>query len=823
MHWSLVDQSYSSDETILNFRYLILIVVFIFATPIVGAEPQPKPAEPQPKPAEPQPKPVEPQPKPAEPQHGPADWEYFEKKIRPILHARCYSCHSSDAKTVHGGLRLDNSQVAFKGGDSGPAIVAEKPESSLLLTAIQYDNGDLQMPPKGKLPDQEIAELSNWIKRGAPYPPTVEQPTRDKLAIDFEEGRKFWSFQPILEQPLPALQNEKWPRQRIDWFVLAAMERESLKPADDASRAMLIRRVYFDLVGLPPTPEEVQQFVDDRREDAYELIVERLLNSPHFGERWARHWLDLARYTDKNASWLSKTAQAHLYRDWVVQAFNDDMRYDEFIHRQLATDMISNTGAEDMPALGFLGLSPNYWKELKLPCEIIKVIVADEWEERVDAVSRTFLGLTVACARCHDHKFDPISTEDYYAMAGVFASCRLTERPLIAADLFEPVKIARAKVAGLETELAKLKKQKPIPQEKVDELAAEIESIKISTPNYDVATANAVAEESLYIVRAGKKAQDGTKLDYRSAPRDLNVFIRGNPNRLGDPVPRRFLTILSEDPKPFSNGSGRLELAQAITNQGQPLTARVIVNRIWKEHFGRGLVETLSNFGRLGDRPSHPELLDDLAARFVKQGWSLKSLHREIVLSAAYRQTSQVTLAQLENDPSNKWLSRMNSRRLDVESWRDAMLAASGQLDRKLGGVSTEVESPANLRRTLYATIHRRDMSKMLQIHDFPDPTAHSPKRMHTTTALQGLYVLNGPLLAQQSEALTQRVQKESPNDTKSQITRAYWLTFSRSPTDRELDLGLKFLEAAEDSAQYAKWTQYSHALLGCNEFLFVD
>jgi mono/diheme cytochrome c family protein len=758
----------------------------------------------------------------AEQEHGPADWEYFEKKVRPILHKRCYSCHSSDAKTVHGGLRLDMAALAFKGGDTGPSIVAGKPESSLLLTAIRYDDEDLQMPPKGKLPDEEIAELANWIKRGAPYPPTTET-IQDDSEIDFANGRTFWSFQPIDEQPLPEVQNKEWSRQRIDWFVLAAMEREKLKPAPAANRAMLIRRVYFDLIGLPPTPEEVQQFVDDPRKDAYELLVERLLNSPHFGERWARHWLDLARYTDKNASWLSKTAQAHLYRDWVVTALNDDMPYDEFIHRQLATDMIAETGAEDTPALGFLGLSPNYWKELKLPCEIIKVIVADEWEERVDAVSRTFLGLTVACARCHDHKFDPISTEDYYAMAGVFASCRITEKPLVSTEHFEPVKAARAKVDGLVKELAKLKKQKPVPQEKVDELSAEIESIKSSTPNFNVAMANAVIEESLYIVRAGKKAQDGTRLDYRPQPRDLNVFIRGNPNRLGAPVPRRFLTVLSEDPKPFSNGSGRLELARAITNQARPLTARVIVNRIWKEHFGNGLVSTLSNFGQQGDRPSHPKLLDDLAARFVKQGWSLKRLHQEIVLSATYRQTSHVPSAQMKVDPNNKWLSRMNRRRLDVESWRDAMLVASGQLDRKLGGASSDVELAGNLRRTLYATIHRRDMSKMLQIHDFPDPTAHSPKRMHTTTALQGLYVLNGHLLAQQSEALSKRVREKSPADIKSQIGSAYWLAFSRPPNERELNLALEFLGPASETEHTAKWNRYAHALLGCNEFLFVD
>jgi hypothetical protein len=570
---------------------------------------------------------------------------------------------------------------------------------------------------------------------------------------------------------------------------LAKMEQNNLQPSAAADRKTLLRRLSFNLTGLPPTPAELDEFVNDDSNQAYAKQVERLLQSPHFGERWGRLWLDFARYTDTTASWLYSTGQAHLYRDWVVQAFNDDMPYDDFVRRQLATDLMPGTGADDIAALGFLGLSPNYWKELKLPAEIIKVIVADEWEERVDVVSRTFLGLTVACARCHDHKFDPVSTEDYYALAGVFASCRISERPTIDERLFEPVKAARADVAKLEKELAALRKKKPVPEEQVKETLGKISKLKSATPNYDTPMASALIEESLFVERAGTRADEGTRLDYRSEPRDLNVFIRGNPNRLGKVVPRRFLQVLSpSDPPRFTDGSGRLELAESIVGPAAPLTARVIVNRMWAAHFGQGLVATPSNFGQLGEQPTHPKLLDDLAARFIANGWSLKTLHREIVMSAAYRQASS---SLPSSDPENKFLARMNRRRLDVEPWRDAILQVSGQLDLTAGGSSVALDDPNNVRRTIYSTIHRREMSTMLLTHDFPDPTSHSPQRVSTTTSLQGLYALNGPLLEKQASALAARLAARFPENDGNRIALAYSLLYCRQPTPAELDLGL--------------------------------
>jgi hypothetical protein len=756
---------------------------------------------------------------------SPQDIEFFEKKVRPVLAARCYSCHSNRSKTVKGSLKVDSRGALIAGGDSGSAIVPGKPQESLLIAAIQFaKNADFQMPPKGKLPEHEIAALTEWVRRGAPFPGGTASTPQGERKIDFAKARKFWSFVPVEEKPLPQTKQTDWAKERIDHFVLAAMEANGLSPSKEAGRATLLRRLTFDLTGLPPTPGEVTAFINDKSPQAYEAAAERLLNSKHFGERWARVWLDLARYTDRTASWLYSTGQAHLYRDWVVQALNDDMPYDQFVHRQLATDFMPETGSEDIAALGFLGLSPNYWKELQLPSEIIKVIVADEWEERIDTVSRTFLGLTVACARCHHHKFDAITMQDYYALAGVFASCRIKERPTVDESLYAPVRTAKAEVAKHEAKVKELKKKKPQPKEEIDALSAKIAELK-KTPHFNALMAPAVTEESLSVERKGKTAQSGTKLVYHPRPQDLHLFVRGNPNRLGDVVPRRFLQVLSrsDEPTPFKTGSGRLELAQAITTDAHPLAARVLVNRIWLVHFGRGLVTTPSNFGQSGERPSHPELLDDLASRFIAGGWSMKKLHREIVLSATYRQSSRDDRSQAKTDPDNLWLSRMSRTRLSVEAWRDAMLAVSGELDDKIGGPSMDLTDAANNRRTIYCTIHRREMSTMLLTHDFPDPTAHSPKRVGTTTTLQGLYALNGPMMLTRSKGLATRLLIEELESDTERVSFAYQLLFAREPSKRETKLALDFVGDTTGEARENTWIQYVHVLLASNEFLFVN
>jgi hypothetical protein len=640
------------------------------------------------------------------------------------------------------------------------------------------------------------------------------------------------------------VKNTAWPRNRIDQYILAKMEAAGLKPAPRATPLVLARRLSFDLTGLPP---ELQESETGRRGDAekglvsassplrfsvsspisqdtFEAWTDRLLDSPQYGERWARHWLDLARYTDQTPDWLDSTKYSYLYRDWVVRAFNEDMPYNRFVVRQLATDFLPECGPQDLHALGFLGLSPTYFKELQLPPEIIKTTIADEWEEHVDAIGRTFLGLTVACARCHDHKSDPITTQDYYALAGVFASVKITERPTMSEELWAPVAKAREEIAAMQKQIAALKKQKPKDlTAQVAGIEKKVAFIQTSTPHFNVPMANAVEDAALYVVEADNKK--GTKLDYKEgAARDLAVQKRGNPNDTAEVVARRFLSAFplkqTGQPRGFVNGSGRLELAKALTEEAAPLTARVIVNRVWKHHFGRGLVDTPSEFGNLGDKPSHPELLDDLTARFIENGWSIKWLHREILNSATWQQSSVAPDSE-RLDPSDMLFSRMERRRLDWESWRDSMLTATGLLDLRMGGPALSISDAANQRRSLYGASNRQDMDPMLRIHDVPDPGSHNPWRTETITPLQGLFALNSPFILQQADALGRWLQGQSSPDTAGKVRAAYARLFQRTPTDAELGAAQRFLAGREGEA--TTWSQYAQALLVGNEMLFVD
>ncbi|MCB1243761.1 MAG: DUF1553 domain-containing protein [Verrucomicrobiae bacterium] len=644
-----------------------------------------------------------------------------------------------------------------------------------------------------------------------------------------------WSFKPLAVPPLTALHETTWPQTRVDHHVLARLEAEGLAPAAPAPVRMLVRRLYFDVIGLPPTPAEMARWTarlggekaPQPEAAGVSELIEELLASPHYGERWARYWLDLARYTDQTASWLESTSGAWLYRDWVVRAFNEDLPYDQFVIRQLATDALPETGPEDLHALGFLGLSPTYWKELLLPPELIKGTVADEWEEHVDAVGRTFLGLTLACARCHDHKSDPITNADYYGIAGVFASVKLTERPTLSAELWAPVAKAKEAVGALEKERDALKKKKPVPadlKEQVAALESRMATIKSSTPHYNVPMANAIEDAALYVVSAGEGK--GTKMDYQPGKaRDLEIMVRGDPNHTSDLVPRRFLSAFpmpEGSPRRFSTGSGRLDLARALVSEAAPLTARVLVNRVWQHHFGRGIVGTPSEFGALGEKPTHPGLLDDLTQGFIDHGWSIKWLHREILRSATWQQSSQAIESE-RRDPENHLLARMSRRRLDFESWRDAMLAGTGTLNPQLGGPSMALTDAANQRRSLYGTIHRHEMEPMLRLHDFPDPASHSPARIETTTPLQLLFTLNSPFIQQQSDALVGQIRpaQGTAETARTSITRAYEALFQRPPTEREWQLGSGFLEGRE--SQPAVWSEYAQALLGSNELLYLD
>ncbi len=746
---------------------------------------------------------------------------HFEKQVRPLLVEHCHGCHSTKANKIRGGLALDSREAILKGGESGPAVVPGKPDKSLLISAVHATKPELQMPPKGKLRAQQIAALEQWVKDGAVFPAGAKAATATALDPASPEARQFWSFQPLRKHPAPAVQNSKWPQGPIDTFVLAALEKQKLTPSAPADRRVLIRRAAFDLTGLPPTPAEVEAFVNDPKPDAYARLIDRLLDSPHYGERWARYWLDLARYADVPESWMTPRGQSWPYRDWVVKALNSDLPYDQFVQRQLAADLMPGVDPKERAALGFLGGSPDYWKELQLDVDVIRSIVADEWEEKIDAVSSTFLGLTTACARCHDHKFDPISQKDYYALAGVIAGVRLIDLPLLPDAQATAVRKAEGDLRALDSQIKALKAKKPAPADlkaQLDELTARVKQLE-ETPGYKAVPVRGVADGHISVVSRGPNA---TRLEYEDGVgHDIAMHTRGNPNKPGPVVPRRFLTVLSgKESKPFTKGSGRLELAKAIVTDGAPLAARVIVNRVWKHHFGRALVDTMSDFGRQGDRPSHPELLDNLAARFVANGWSLKWLHREIVLSAAYQQASAPDAAKHAVDPDNRWLWRMNRRKLEVESWRDSMLAVNGTLRPELGGPALELTDAKNRRRTLYGLVRRRDLTDLLRLHDFPDPLTHSAGRIPTTTPLQQLFALNGPLLRQEAAALAKRLEADASAGGGARVRRAYDLLFNRAPTERELKLALAFLGEKPDADA---WTRYAHVLLGSNEFLFID
>jgi hypothetical protein len=753
------------------------------------------------------------------------DVDFYERKVRPLLARRCYECHSRGSKRPEGGLTLDTRAGVLAGGESGPLINSDQPDESLLLQVIRYD-GDLQMPPAGKLSGAERELIVQWVRRGAAMPDDGTA-LAERPSIDFAAGKQFWAFQPPQRSRAPAGETSDRSAGVIDAFLQAALRQRGLRPSQPADARTLIRRASFDLLGLPPRPEDVEQFVNDTAPDAYQRLIDRLLASPHYGERWGRYWLDLTRYADGNTTSLEVRGRAWLYRDWVVKALNEDMPYDEFVGRQLAADQLPDYQPADLAALGFWGLSPAYFKELKLSPAIIQSIVADEWEERIDALGRTFLGLSLACARCHDHKFDPVSTDDYYALAGVVASTRLIDRFVIPEPQAAAVRQAAEQVQSLSAQVKQLQGAKSATADdkaRLAQLQSRIQAIERDTPHYDSAMAHAVDDAALYVLADGPAH---TKLEYKpNQALDVPVQIRGNPMKPGRVVPRRFLTVLSSDPpRPFVQGSGRLELAQAIVRDAAPLSARVMVNRVWAHHFGRGLVETVSDFGSQGQRPSHPELLDDLTCRFIEAGWSLKWLHREIMTTAAYRQSSHLDAARFAVDPDNRWLWRMDRRRLDVEAWRDAMLASCGNLDPRIGGAPLILSSADNYRRTLYGKIDRSDPDAMLRLFDFPDPSAHAPRRVPTTTALQQLFVLNGPLMLRQAAALARRLTTEEPADAESIVRRAYRDLLARQPSPQELRLGLDFL-AADDRARTPELPvvqQYCQALLGSNEFLFVD
>lgn len=578
--------------------------------------------------------------------------------------------------------------------------------------------------------------------------------------IDWAMAREWWAFQSPTKAELPQINQAAWPSRRIDHFVLAKLEAKKLSPSPAATKHTLARRLYLDLTGLPPTPEKMRAFLGDETDGAYEMLVEKLMQRTAYGERLASMWLNKARYAEDQAHQVGgNTAffypNAFKYRKWVIDAFNNDLPYDDFIRKQLAADLEKDKSVTDLPALGFIGLGHKFYNRNRL------TVKAEEWSEQVDTLTRAFLGLTVACAQCHDHKYDPVTQKDYYALAGVFASTDLVDRMEDGSEIKKDSEAHKKRIG------------------------------------------------TIHIVRDTK-------------PKDLHVFLRGNTETKGDLVKRRFLKVLAQnEPKSFTQGSGRLELAEAIADPNNPLTARVIVNRVWSIFFGRGLVATPSNFGQLGSLPSHSELLDDLAVRFMENNWSIKWLVRELVLSSTYQQNSQIISRNELIDPANIYLWRMNRRRLSVEQWRDSILAASNNLDRR-GGESLELTDAKNVRRTIYGRISRKKLSDILIQFDYPDANVHSAKRSDTTTAIQKLFIINSSFMVEQAKGLAKRITGDSSATDLTHIQSTYALLYNRQPTREETDLGLAFLRLPAEG-KLTRWEQYSHALLAANEMMFVD
>ncbi|MCA9180434.1 MAG: DUF1549 domain-containing protein, partial [Planctomycetales bacterium] len=595
---------------------------------------------------------------------------FFEKRIRPLLADKCYECHSADADDVQGELLVDSRDTLRRGGTKGPAVVLGDVEQSLLVEAVSYENDEMQMPPDQKLSDTEIDDLKRWILMGAPDPRSTVTKYAGKQ-IDVDQAREFWSLQPIQNVVIPQVHDLAWPLNAVDRFVLASMEQHSLAPATDADKRALLRRATYDLIGLPPTPAEVDAFLADDSQDAYAKVVERLLGSPRYGERWGRHWLDVVRYADTagdNSDY--PIPQMHRYRDWVISAFNRDLPYDEFVRDQLAGDLRGgNTEAERrdrLIATGYLANSRRFGSRVVDYPQHLTI------EDTIDNLGRSFLGLTLSCARCHDHKFDPITNRDYYGLYGIFHSTRypwpgieLDKKQRDFVPLVEPESVQDAE-RKLRERLAEQQR-----------LAEAVKTLKESLKKANPETKPAVEQElkkAEQQARAHRELPPPFETAYAVAEskttEDVAIQLKGDPARPGDVVPRRFLTVLGGQQLTDPHASGRLQLAEWLLADDNPLPARVMVNRIWQHHFGNGLVPTPNNFGRQGKLPTHPELLDYLADRFRAEGWSIKAMHRTIMLSRTYRQSSLRDSQSVLQDPENQWLAGYPRRRLDAEAIR---------------------------------------------------------------------------------------------------------------------------------------------------------
>jgi hypothetical protein len=817
----------------------------------------------------------------------PEGLRFYTEEIRPILAANCFKCHSHDAKKIKGSLVVDSLAGLLKGGDTGPAIVPGAPEKSLLIRAIRHVDADLQMPPGGKkLPDAQIDVLARWIKMGAPAP--GETKTAKASSKITAEDRAWWAFQPVRKPAVPRTEDHGWARNAIDNFIYQKLTAEGLNPAPEAQRIALCRRVTFDLTGLPPTPAEIDAFLADPAPEAYENLVDRLLASPRYGERWARHWLDLARYAESDGFRADEYRPgAWRYRDYVIRAFNNDKRYDRFIVEQLAGDEIAPDDPEVLTATAFLRHTMYEFNQVDARTQW-----SDMLNDLTDVTGDVFLALGMGCARCHDHKFDPILQRDYYRLQAFFA-------PFLPRD---DVPLATSKErADYQTRLAKWEAATAEVRKQIDAVEARARDVgakrgyKRFPPDIQAilskpAPARTPLEEQLYQLANRQIVFENTRLETRMKaeeksrlaalrkelalfdalkppplPGGLTVTDVGPvapptyiPRKTGQgPIEPAFPEVLGEKPpvivpdlvavptsvcptgtcvlpspmpsqRPGPRSTGRrTALASWLARPENPLTSRVIVNRIWQYHFGRGLVATSSDFGRLGEKPSHPELLDWLATRLVEDGWSFKKLHKLILTSATYRQAALVapSAAALKKDPENRLLWRGSTRRLEAEEIRDAMLAVSGELDLGMCGPSVD---PGKPRRTIYTKVLHNTRDPLLDAFDLPEGFSSTAQRDVTTTATQALLLSNGKQMQERARIFAQRLVAEHPAGIQEQISAAYRLCYGRPPTTQERSQALEFLtEQARridvGGQPESALVDFCHALLNSNEFIYVD
>lgn len=793
---------------------------------------------------------------------------FFEKHIRPVLVSKCYECHSSSSKDPKGSLLLDSREGIRMGGDSGAAVAPGQPTDSILLEAIRWEG--LEMPPDAPLPAETIAKFEQWIRMGAPDPRDGKA-AQIRREIDFEKARHFWAFQPVTN-PAPPTVTTSWARSEIDRFVAAKLESRGLEPVDDASPEMLARRIYFDLIGLPPTPDQIAAFrasAEENREAAIEKLVDELLNSPQFGERWGRHWMDVVRYGESTGMERNATfPYAWRYRDWIIQSFNDDKPYDQFITEQVAGDLLPYDSPEQrrdqVMATAFLAIGPKSLNETNDEAFAMDVV-----DEQIDVTTRAFLGLTASCARCHDHKFDPVPQKEYYALAGIFRSTdtfygteaangnRNPSRLLsIASD--GTISQISTKGTGKGSSTAVVRKQLKAERAKLKKFEAQLrkkpgsKNIRIQRDKSEARISQLSKRIDRQETERSAKTEVGQQtmavLDSTS-PSDTELRIRGEAGDRGETVPRGFLTIgsVGHVPDLDPSTSGRLALARWLTQEDNPLTARVAVNRIWQHLFGRGLVATVDNFGVNGDRPTHPELLDWLASDLKSSGWSLKHTIRRIMTSRAYGLGSERNPAAEKIDPANRLLWRANHRRLEAESIRDAMLAVSGNLNVTPANGSVVLSAGNGIigrnlqasrfgandsRRSVYLPIVRGYVPEFLKVFDFPEPSMIYGSRDITTVATQALYMMNSEFVTTQAEAFAQRLLDDNSSDDEARVIRAWQMALSRRPSEAEQRNALTFLKQtsasladsdSESDRRKRSWTSLAQSLFASAEFRYVE